>query len=217
MSAKNRRTRFLVNRKLQLGMSFQIVAYVYLYLVLFALLANYSALKTVVFGTGGDADYIAAVERLEVFVEVMVLPLILTFLCLWLHGILFSHRLAGPIYRIKQALSQARSGNLSMDVKLRERDYFQDICDELNGLCGRLRGDMAHCRELSGRLADAAEALDSTGELNADTRSRLVDMANATQELRKLVDGYKFVPDGFAADASETENALARDEVPAKS
>ena len=43
------RRRILVDRKFQLGLSLQIVGFVYMYLVLFALLANVNALKAVIY------------------------------------------------------------------------------------------------------------------------------------------------------------------------
>ena len=41
-----RRRRVLVDKKLQVGLSLHIIGYVYFYLVVFALLANFNALKT---------------------------------------------------------------------------------------------------------------------------------------------------------------------------
>ena len=48
-------------------------------------------------------------------------------------GLFFSHRLAGPIRRIKASLQQyIETGNIDY-LKFRKRDHFQDVAELLNG------------------------------------------------------------------------------------
>ena len=62
-----RRRRVLVDKKLQVGLSLHIIGYVYFYLVLFALIANFTAITTVLTGGDSDQEYIQAVHRLKLF------------------------------------------------------------------------------------------------------------------------------------------------------
>ena len=202
-----KRRRILVDGKFQLGISLQIVGYVYLYLVLFALLANFNAIKAVIVEDGSSAVYIEAVGRLTIFVQVFVLPLVLTFVCMCLHGLLFSHRLAGPIHRFKESVKRLRRGDLGQDVSIREHDYFQDLCEELNGLTARLRTDLANFRSASHKLAEEGESLARSGNLPPDATRRLIEFANASAKLRQLADGYRIggtAPENAPAEVLET-------------
>jgi len=190
MGGDRRRKRLIVDKKLQLGMSLHIVGFVYLYLVLFALLANFGAIKTVVFG-GAETAYIEAVTRLNIFVQVFVIPLVATFVCMCLHGIVFSHRLAGPLYRFKQTLRRIQDGDLAGEIELRKGDYFHDLCDEVNAMISQLRGDLLHFRQASHDLAEQGEALVASGNLPPEDQMKLLNITNASTRLRQLVDGYR--------------------------
>jgi len=55
-------------------------------------------------------------------------------------GVLFLHRVAGPVYRIRNVLKTLASGKIpDYDVKLREGDFFAEVVKELNHLIARMR------------------------------------------------------------------------------
>lgn len=204
-----RRRRILVDGKFQLGVSLQIIGYVYLYLVVFALLANFNAIRTVIFEGANEEKYVEAVSRLTIFVQVFVLPLVFTFLCMCLHGLLFSHRIAGPIYRFKESLKRVRSGDLAATVRIRDDDYFTDLCEEMNAVIERLRGDLSNFREASRELADQGEALAQSGHLPPDAQEKLLGIANASTRLRQLMDCYRLPEDPTPAGAAAPEPDLS--------
>ena len=47
-------------------------------------------------------------------------------------SILLSHKMAGPIYRLKLELKKLKEGNSSMPIKFREGDYLVDMEEDLN-------------------------------------------------------------------------------------
>lgn len=49
-------------------------------------------------------------------------------------GLLFSHRIAGPVYRISKTLEEIIKGNLGLKIKLREGDELVDLADMINRL-----------------------------------------------------------------------------------
>lgn len=185
-----RRRNVIVDRKFQFGVSFRVIGYVYLYLVLFAVVANLQALRTVLGGTTDELAWITAVERLEIFVEVFVLPMVFTFLCMCLHGLLFTHRLAGPIVRFRRVLQSIRERKLPSEVEIRDEDYFQDLCREVDGMVQHLRSDVQQFQASSAELARASEELLADGGLPPDARGKLLGIANGFSRLRQLVDGY---------------------------
>jgi len=195
MTQENRRRkRLIIDRKLQMGVSLHLVGYVYLYLVLFALLANFNALKHVIFGGDGE-EYVQAVARLHVFLETFVLPMIFTFVCLLLHGFIFTHKIAGPIYRFRETMRKLKGGDLADDIELRENDYFRDLCVEVNGMIGHLRNDLLAFKRASVLLADEGESLAQTGDLPPEAQKKLLSITNASTELRQLVESYRLEDD----------------------
>ncbi len=66
---------------------------------------------------------------------------LIIFLSLWQLGftalvfviaIFFSHKIAGPIYKMKKYLKVIRDGETVDTIKLRKRDYFKDLAKEIN-------------------------------------------------------------------------------------
>ncbi|MCX5692624.1 MAG: methyl-accepting chemotaxis protein [Candidatus Omnitrophica bacterium] len=51
-------------------------------------------------------------------------------------GLLFSHRIAGPVYRIGKTLEDITKGNLGLRIRLREGDELVDLADTINNLTG---------------------------------------------------------------------------------
>ena len=85
----------------------------------------------------------------EVLISVNNLLLFRVFLILFVSvvvtgvaGILFLHRIAGPLYRIRGVLKILADGRVpERDVKLREGDFFVEVVDELNRLSNRIRNE----------------------------------------------------------------------------
>ena len=56
-----------------------------------------------------------------------------------LSAILASHKIAGPLVRIKRGISQLIDGNYNLNVNLRKGDHLQDVADLLNKLAAALK------------------------------------------------------------------------------
>ena len=54
-------------------------------------------------------------------------------------AILASHKIAGPLVRIRRALDQLISNDYNLFVKLRKGDDLQDVADQINKLAESLR------------------------------------------------------------------------------
>ena len=98
--------------------------------------------------------WIPAGDHIVVFYKfVMVIALVLAgvtvlniYLAVWL-----SHRIAGPVYRLKQSMRQAGSGDLSVLIKLRENDELQDLKNEFNNMMCGIRDRMMILQSGSGK------------------------------------------------------------------
>ena len=54
-------------------------------------------------------------------------------------SLIFSHFIAGPIYRFEKTLEAIRDGDLTIVVRLRARDEFKEMADLFNQALGSLR------------------------------------------------------------------------------
>jgi signal transduction histidine kinase len=75
---------------------------------------------------------------------------ILVVLTLWQLGftalifvicIFFSHKVAGPLYKLKKFLIQVKEGQNISRLSFRKGDYFQDIADEFNSAIEKLQNE----------------------------------------------------------------------------
>ena len=76
-----------------------------------------------------------------------------------LTGILITHRLAGPIYRMKKLVSGIDGDHLFMGGALRKKDELKDLFDEVSAMLARLRehqgAEIAALDELIGKVRKA--------------------------------------------------------------
>jgi methyl-accepting chemotaxis protein len=54
-------------------------------------------------------------------------------------SIFITHKIAGPLYRLKKTISEIINGNLDVNVKLRKKDDLQDLAEHVNMLAEELR------------------------------------------------------------------------------
>jgi sensor histidine kinase YesM len=47
-------------------------------------------------------------------------------------GILFSHRVAGPLYRMNRHMQEVASGSEKLTFQVRDGDYFSELADNFN-------------------------------------------------------------------------------------
>lgn len=53
-------------------------------------------------------------------------------------GVFMSHRIAGPVVRIRNDLHRIANGEKIREIKLRNGDFFQEVADEVNSLTLKL-------------------------------------------------------------------------------
>ena len=79
------------------------------------------------------------VDPVSVSAHRIMLPSVLTALVMGvlasiLVGIFYSHRLAGPIYRIRRTLREHEEGRKVEPIVLRRNDEFKELADDINRL-----------------------------------------------------------------------------------
>ena len=66
------------------------------------------------------------------------LPLVLTFVALGAHSVLISHRIAGPLYRLRSLLRSVAEGNFVARAALRDKDYLKTDAKVVNDMIEKL-------------------------------------------------------------------------------
>lgn len=121
---------------------------------------TFTQIKPSVSGTSDDdfkdinvKDIKGIYDRFDLIIWPLITNTLIFILITIVFGIFYSHRLAGPIYRINISLERIISGDLDFQVRLRRTDAFQHIGERLNALLDRLRSG-----ELGGKKTAAKPA-----------------------------------------------------------
>jgi methyl-accepting chemotaxis protein len=101
-------------------------------------------------------------------------------------SLLFSHLVAGPIYRFEKTLEEIRAGNLTMFIKLRKRDEFKETAEIFNQAIVSLRNKVQKERDGVSIAADKVKAL--ADRLKAEGKT------SEAAELEQIVFDFRNVP-----------------------
>lgn len=105
------------------------------------------------FHSGGEIRTVSREQSLFSFLwPVMLACVAATLLVTLVFGVLLSHRMAGPVFRMRRALGQLMEGDLAFELRLRKNDAFKPMAETINELrerwTGRIEELQSICREL---------------------------------------------------------------------
>jgi methyl-accepting chemotaxis protein len=180
---KNRRKRYFLSRSIQprLLLGFAVLVFILVVIAggLFYVLANREL----------SAEYYKAHSTLRYVMQNLLPWLLLVNLAgilvaLFL-AVFYTHRIAGPAYRIQQDLKKVGQGILTTRVRTRRRDQLKDLESEINRVTGELEQSVIQVKgsllKLEGNLADLERAA-STGEVTQSQLEQLVRQIRSCQE-----------------------------------
>ena len=126
--------------------------------------------------SGVDADVFFAQTMGRVFVTTALMIVFFGALS-FLLGLLITHRVAGPLFRLGRAAGRASDAKYSERVTLRQRDYIHDFARKFNRMMERFEEEhTAHQEALAGaetQLAALAEDLLSDEAVDEEIRRRI--------------------------------------------
>ena len=100
-------------------------------------------------------------------------------------SIFISHKVAGPIYRLKKFLAEIAAGQVDMDLKFRKRDELHDLAanvnlvvHELRHLVGALKNDHA---AVFSCMADIGERIEKQ-QIDPEAGLELIEKLRALKE-----------------------------------
>jgi len=134
-----RRKKYFVDRGLQLRFARFVILFVFISSILTAILVFYTTFTILggrlaeVYPQGRLVSIFRSVY-LAFFVNlVVILPVI------FYGSIVFSHRIAGPLPKIYQALQQIGQGQFDVNLTLRKHDELKELAEAINQMAAALK------------------------------------------------------------------------------
>ena len=156
-AADNRRRTRIVDRQFQLGLAVRLLLVLTILFALGLLLAF--APSYYVLATTNDLKSLEPAAAEFLVLNKRLLPAALFSLGgIFLYAIFFSHRIAGPVYRINAILRALIEDREPPVVKFRDGDYFQPTADLLEELSEKMRAARGNVSPRSGGNPPPSEA-----------------------------------------------------------
>ena len=116
--------------------------------------------------------------------QIMLIPILvanLLVLCIVIpYSLIYSHKIAGPIYRLEQSLELLLRGDMDFIIVLRRKDEFKYLANKMNALIDFMRRNIGEVR-LSYRMIQ-----DRTSKIENTIRKSPVDIKVLTKEILEL-------------------------------
>lgn len=97
-------------------------------------------------------------------------------------SIFLTHKIAGPAYRLKHALTELISGNLDSRIHLRKWDDLQEVAEQVNLFSDDLRNNIATLKKDHEQLSNYIDQLEQ--EISTETGRNIIGLL---QEKKKAM------------------------------
>jgi methyl-accepting chemotaxis protein len=122
--------------------------------------------------------------------RLLILPGLFLAVCAVVAGLIFSHRIAGPVYRVKKTAEDIAGGDLSVTVRFRKDDDLHDLADALNGMIGKVREIVKEDNELIEEINRVTLELEA-GVPDSGTKKHLEELTGIVKRLQKSSGRFK--------------------------
>ena len=110
-------------------------------------------------------------------------------------GILFSHRIVGPVNRMASLISLMDEGDISKRLVLREKDEFLPLAGAINKLLenfsGTVRASRDNSRRIGDELEDIEKLLKNKNAFESDISDKLSSINAKKEAIYKELSKYK--------------------------
>jgi methyl-accepting chemotaxis protein len=100
-------------------------------------------------------------------------------------GLLFSHRIAGPVYRIGKTLRDISKGNLGLRIRLREGDELVDLADTINNLTENFNKTIILDKDIVIKIEKDLEEIRKLASSQPCDCAKIESLINSLQEKSK--------------------------------
>ncbi len=185
-----RRSIFLIDRAFQLRFAVYVCGWLIALCFIYPLIIfNTFDFFIRFLSTHGSAIPAQAVETIKSTRQQILWLLILLQACYlvlsFLLSLFISHRIAGPIYKLRQAFDQMRNGETRNEVRFRTKDHFIEAADDYNEMLKTLNATYdANIERLSlsiGNLERVARSVDG------ESRKTIEESLGILREVREKI------------------------------
>ena len=139
---KPKRKRYLVNRRYQLGLALLLLSILFVVVIVAVFLTHYSLLSIIVDNSIRSGTPHTAVQLINMAMRpliVVVIIILIIFVLVALYLIYVTHRTAGPLYQLKQAMDKVGKGDFSTKIQIRREDEIHDVAMSFNRMVEDLK------------------------------------------------------------------------------
>jgi methyl-accepting chemotaxis protein len=160
------------------------ISTLYLYLDIYRPLnTHYSAILSIL--TEIKESLIINTIKINAFFYLMI------FLGIVILGIIYTHRIAGPLHRIKIQVKSISEGRLDTNIKFRRKDAIHQFAESLNELTKTYNNNVSMLISETQRLKETLTELKSQTEKGEDTEIALEKVFDVDSRIKKLIDSIK--------------------------
>lgn len=136
-----KRARFIINKKFQFKFAFFVCSWIFALSMIYPIIIyNVFEYFLRLFETGQNlsltAEKVKVIEN-QVLVVLGVLQL-LFLITTFMLSIFLSHRIAGPLYKLRRAMEDLGHGNFDQHITFRKNDHFMELQDSFNDMVQHL-------------------------------------------------------------------------------
>jgi sensor histidine kinase YesM len=133
-----KRSKILINKKFQLKFAFFVCSWIFALSMIYPLIIYnlfeyfFQFLQTHQNISAAPVDQIKEIQSqlLLLLGIIQLLFLLITFLL----SLFLSHRIAGPLYKLKKSMEEFAKGNLDQKITFRKNDHFVELQDTFNDM-----------------------------------------------------------------------------------
>jgi methyl-accepting chemotaxis protein len=187
------RKKYFIDKRLQTKFILFTIVLLLVYTLLFVVILFVPYVVPLSFDYPLDEQTEAA--RMVLSLHTSIWPaLAIVMLILGVSSIFVSHKVAGPIYRLKRSLAEVAGGNINLTLKFRKRDELHDLADSVNLVIHELRslvGSVKNDHEIVSRsIAEIEELIEKRQIEDAVGRKLLEKLITNRNETAQTLDKY---------------------------
>jgi len=162
---KFRRRKYITDTKLQMKFTLLFVLVSFAASVISVAVFNFLAvnkMEALMWSTHLDIKSTGEIIS-SLFSSVNIGNFIFISILLLITGIWMMKKTSGPLYRMSRDINRIADADLSINIRLRQKDEFQETADELNKMTGSIREGIEIINEKYGDVSKAVRGLEAGG------------------------------------------------------
>lgn len=189
---KNHRRVYFIEKKFQVSFILKFCALVIIGALLTSALMYFLSQKstTVVFEHSRALVKSTADFLLPLLLQTIVATSLIVATATIALTLFISHKIAGPLYRLKKELSTIEVGNLTSDFSLRDGDQLQDVAKSMSAMIKGLRDRISDLKKDWYSFKENWQVLESRGFL-PNAKQNIESLKNTMIQIEKNLDYFK--------------------------